>query len=59
MGGQGGQEMSHSYLVVILAQTMKTTVLTDVKACIWGQNDELPREHQDLAAVQVKKTSGC
>lgn len=57
MGGQGGQEMSHSYLA-ILAQTMKTTVLTNVKACIWGQNDELPQENHDLAAVQVKKTSG-
>ena len=48
--------MSHSYLVVILAPTMETTVLTNVKACIWVQSDELPQEHHDLAAVQVKKT---
>lgn len=58
MGGHRGQELSHSYLVVILAPTMKTTVLTNVNACMWVQSDEQPQEHHDLAAVHVKKTQG-
>lgn len=58
MDGNGAQELSHSYLVVILDPTMKTTVLTNVNARIWLQSDEQPQEHHDLAAVPVKKTQG-
>ena len=50
MDGHGGQELSHSYLV-ILAPTMKITGLTNVNACIWVQSDEQPQAHHDLAAV--------
>lgn len=44
--------------IVISAQTVKTTVLINIKASIWVRNDELPQEHPDLAAVHVKKTQG-
>ena len=36
MDGNGAQELSHSYLVVILDPTMKTTVPTNVNARIFG-----------------------
>lgn len=43
---------------MISAQTVKTMVLTNVKAYVWARNDNLHQAHPDLAAVHVKKNQG-